>query len=123
MPARRTKPVGYDRAHSLRKEPTPAESRLWAYLRGNKIKGVYFRRQHAIGKYVVDFCSIKRKLVIELDGSGHLAQQESDEQRTKYLESQGFTVIRFWNTQVLNDMDGVVKAIIYTLEQENVPRR
>ena len=80
-------------------------------LCGNKLGGVKFRRQHAIGKYAVDFCSVKRKLTIELDGSQHLEQSEYDIQRTAYLESQGYKVIRFWNAQVLNDIEGVICSI------------
>lgn len=100
----------------MRKEPTPAERKLWAYLRGKKVNGVSFRRQHAIGNFIVDFVSLKRKLVIELDGSQHLEQAEYDIERTKYLESQGYKVIRFWNNQVMNDIEGVVHAIEIALE-------
>jgi very-short-patch-repair endonuclease len=64
------------RAGELRKELTPAEKKPWAYLRGDKLNGVSFRRQHAIGNFVVDFVSIKKKLIIELDGSQHLEQAE-----------------------------------------------
>jgi very-short-patch-repair endonuclease len=116
MPLRRTTPKGYESARLLRKEPTPAERKLWAYLRGNKLNGINFRRQHAIGNYVSDFCSVKHKLIIELDGSQHLGQEEYDEERTEYLESQGYKVIRFWNNQVMNDIEGVIKAIIFALE-------
>ena len=98
-------------AGKLRKELTPAERKLWAYLRGNKFNGVNFRRQHAFGNYIVDFVSVKKKLVIELDGSQHLEQEEYDIERTKYLESQGYKVIRFWNNQVMNDIEGVVCVI------------
>ena len=70
-----------------------------------------FRRQHAIGNYIPDFVSIKKKLAIELDGSQHLEQEEYDIERTKYLESQGYKVIRFWNNQVMNDIEGVFRAI------------
>ena len=73
------------------------------------------RRQHAIGKYIGDFCSPKGKLVIELDGSQHLDQEEQDAERTLYLESQGYKVIRFWNNQVMNDIEGVIREIINTL--------
>ena len=68
MPSKRTTPKGYERARLLRKELMPAERKLWAYLRGSKLNGVKFRRQHAIGNFVIDFCSIQKKLVIELDG-------------------------------------------------------
>ena len=103
------------RAGELRKGLTPAEIKLWAYLRGNKLQGVNFRRQHAIGKFIVDFVSIKRKLVIELDGSGHLEQAKYDVVRTQYLESQGYKVIRFWNDQVEKDIARVLHAIEKTL--------
>jgi len=89
------------RAGELRKELTSAEQELWAYLRGNKINGVNFRRQHAIGNFIVDFVSIKQKLVIELDGSQHLDQEGYDAERTAYLESQGYKVICFWNNQMM----------------------
>ena len=119
MPSKRTSPRGYELAKNLRKEPTPAERKLWAYLRGDKLNGVYFRRQYAIGDFVTDFCAIKEKLVIELDGGQHLEQEDYDKERTKYLESQGYKVIRFWNSEVMNDMDGVIQAIIIALEPES----
>jgi very-short-patch-repair endonuclease len=104
------------RAGELRKEPTPAERKLWAYLRGDKLLGYNFRRQHAIGKYIPDFCSIEAKLVVELDGSQHLQQEEYDTKRTQWLESQGYKVIRFWNGDIMKNMDGVILAIINALE-------
>jgi very-short-patch-repair endonuclease len=115
MPAPRTTPQGLERARLLRKEPTPAEQKLWAHLRGNKLNGVNFRRQHAIGNNVTDFCSPRRKLIIELDGSQHIEQEEYDQERTNYLESQGYKVLRFWNNQVINDIDGVIKAITFAV--------
>jgi very-short-patch-repair endonuclease len=111
MPPKRAHPKSYELARQLRKVPTPAESKLWAVLRGEKLNGVNFRRQHAIGNYIIDFISVKRKLAIELDGGQHLEQSEYDSQRTAYLESQGYKVIRFWNSQVMDDMDGVIHAI------------
>jgi very-short-patch-repair endonuclease len=99
------------RAGELRKELTPAERKLWAYLRGDKLNGVNFRRQHAIGNFIVDFVSINDRLIIELDGSQHLDQEEYDVERTRYLESQDYKVIRFWNDKVMNDIEGVIRAI------------
>jgi len=119
MPPRRSTPQGYKKARLLRKEPTPAERKLWAYLRGNKLNGVNFRRPHAIGNYVADLCAIREKLVIELDGSQHLEQAEYDIERTEYLESQGYKVIRFWNNQVMNDIEGVIRAIVLAMEPES----
>ena len=119
MPPKRSTPKNYHRAIQLRKEPTNAEAKLWAFLRGNKLNGVNFRRQHAVGKYIVDFCSLKKKLVIELDGSQHLEQEEYDQERTLYLKSEGYRVIRFWNNQVMNDIEGVIKTIGYAVESNN----
>ena len=80
-------------------------------LSGNKLNGVEFSRQHAIGKNFVDFCSAKRKLAIELDGSQHLEQSEYDTQRTAYVESLGYKVLRFWNDRVMNDIENVIHSI------------
>lgn len=116
MPGRRANPAGYSRARGLRKRPTLAESRLWAHLRRGQLRGVVFRRQHAIGRYVVDFCSPRHRLVIELDGRGHMERSQSDLVRTTVLESEGYRVIRFWNNQVMNDIEGVIAVIIDALK-------
>jgi very-short-patch-repair endonuclease len=116
MPVQRTTPKGYQHARQLRKEVTPAEAKLWAYLRGNKLEGVNFRRQHAIGKYIVDFCSPKAKLIIELDGSQHLDQEDYDEERAEYLASRGYKVIRFWNNDVMNKIEDVMQAVHQALD-------
>jgi len=81
--------------------------------------GVRFRRQHAIGNYIVDFCAPRKKLIIELDGSQHLEQQEYDQERTRYLESHGYQVIRFWNNEVMKDVEGVLLAILQKLEEQS----
>ena len=103
------------RAGELRKEPTPAEVRLWALLRGGNLEGVRFRRQHAIGPYIVDICSPRHKLIIEVDGAQHLAAQEDDLARTAFLESEGYRVLRFWNNQVASDPNAVIRAILDSL--------
>ena len=118
MPAKRSNSKTMRRAGELRRELTLAERKLWSALRGNKLSGVSFRRQHAIGNYIVDFVSIKKKLIIELDGSQHLEQEEYDAERTKYLESQGYKVIRFWNNQVEKELNGVIRAIEIELKDE-----
>jgi very-short-patch-repair endonuclease len=115
MPVKRSTPGKYKTARLLRKEPTPAESKLWGRLRGNNLNGVSFRRQHAIGNFIVDFISIKNKLVIELDGSQHLEQEEYDVERSAYLETKGYRVLRFWNNQVMDDIDGVIRAILHAM--------
>lgn len=104
-------------AGELRKNPTPAERKLWSRLRNRQLNGVRFRNQHAIGSYIPDFCAVKEKLIIELDGSQHLEQTEYDEGRTKYFESLGYKVIRFWNNQVTNELENVILAIKYALEE------
>ena len=79
-------------AIQLRKDPTPAERKLWSRIRNDQL-GVTFRSQHAVGNYIPDFCSPKAKLIIELDGNQHLEQEEYDEERTKYLEISGLQSI------------------------------
>ena len=113
----RSNPKTKHKAIKLRKESTPAERKLWSRLRNDQL-GVTFRRQHAVGNYIPDFCCPKAKLVIELDGSQHLEQEEYDEERTKYLESLGYKVIRFWNNDVTNNTDGVILAIIHAMEDD-----
>ena len=120
--SQRSNPKTKHNAIELRKEPTPAESKLWSLLRNGQL-GVTFRRQHGIGHYIPDFCSPGAKLVIELDGSQHLGQGEYDEERTKYLGSQGYKVLRFWNNQVMNDIEGVIKAIMHALESDEYASR
>ena len=113
----RSNPKTRTRAIELRKELTPAERKLWAHIRNDQL-GVNFRRQHAIGNYIPDFVCIEKKLIIELDGSQHLEQEEYDEERTKYLEAEGYRVIRFWNNEVTNNIDGVILAILHAMDDE-----
>ena len=113
----RSNPKTRTRAIELRKELTPAERKLWALIRNDQL-GVNFRRQHAIGNYIPDFVCIKRKLIVELDGSQHLEQGEYDKERTQYLESQGYKVIRFWNNEVMNNIEGVILVIMNALEKQ-----
>ena len=115
---KRTNPKTQRRAIQLRKESTPAERKLWSKIRNDQL-GINFRRQHAVGNYIPDFVCIEKKLIIELDGSQHLEQREYDVERTRYLESLGFRVIRFWNNDVIKNMDGVILAIIHAVEDEN----
>ncbi|HSL29253.1 MAG TPA: endonuclease domain-containing protein [Anaerolineales bacterium] len=111
----RSNPKTKHYAIQLRKQSTLAESKLWSRIRNDQL-GVNFRRQHAIGKYISDFCSPQAKLILELDGSQHLEQEEYDAERTRYLESQGYKVIRFWNRDVMNDIESVIRAIMHAME-------
>jgi very-short-patch-repair endonuclease len=101
-----TKPA----AKQLRKTLTDAERKLWHRLRGEQL-GAKFRRQHPFENYVLDFVCLDRRLVVEVDGSQHADNLTYDIERTARLQSAGFSVLRFWNNQVLNETDAVVKAI------------
>lgn len=116
----RSNPKIKHRAIQLRKVPTPAERTLWSRIRNDQL-GVTFRRQHALGNYIPDFCSPKAKLIIEMDGSQHLDQREYDEERTRYFESIGYKVIRFWNHQVMNETESVIRAIMQAMDSEHHP--
>jgi very-short-patch-repair endonuclease len=105
------KPETYQRARELRNNPTPAEHKLWQVLRKHQRMNVRFRRQHPISPYVVDFCAPRLKLIIEVDGGQHMEQKEYDRQRTIYLESKGYQVLRFWNSEVMKDLNAVVIVI------------
>jgi very-short-patch-repair endonuclease len=80
--------------------------------------GIHFRRQPAIDSFITDFCAPRKKLIVELDGSQHLEQQEYDEERTKFLEARGYQVLRFWNHDVMNSIDDVLNVIWRVLQQE-----
>jgi very-short-patch-repair endonuclease len=114
----RSNPKTKHQAIKLRKESTPAERKLWSRIRNDQL-GVTFRRQHAVGNYIPDFCSPKVKLIIELDGSQHLEQEEYDAERTKYFEKQGYKVIRFWNNDVINKIEDVILAITYVVQDRS----
>lgn len=116
MPPKQASSKMQHRAGELRKELTPVEAKLWQVLRSHQVNDVHFRRQHAIGNYIVDFCSPRQKLIIELDGSQHLEQQEYDEERTRFLQSKGYKVLRLWNNDVTDDLEGVIRAILLELE-------
>ena len=98
-------------AKSLRKRQTDAETILWRHLQGKQMEGVKFRRQAPIGKYIVDFISFERKLILEIDGGQHALERDNDEKREIWLESQGFRILRFWNNEVLQNLEGVLEAI------------
>jgi len=97
---------------------------LWGILRSRQLNGVKFRRQHAIGPYVVDFCSLQKRLVIELDGSGHAAdeQLERDRIRDEYLEQKGYRIVRIWNNELDQNFQGVVDAIENALSASPSPQ-
>ena len=107
-------PASRSRARSLRNSGTDAERLLWQHLRRRQLGGYRFRRQQPIGPYIVDFLCFEQKLVIELDG-GHHAENRYDDERTGWLVSRGFRVLRFWNSDVLGNAEGVRYAILEAL--------
>jgi very-short-patch-repair endonuclease len=86
-------------------------------LRAQRANGVHFRRQHAIGPYITDYCAPRQKLFIEVDGSQHLDQEEHDAERTAFFEPKGYRVLRFWNGDVMNNVNGVMGVILDELEE------
>ncbi len=104
-----------DFARSLRRNQTDAEQKLWVLLRSKRFKDVKFRRQQPLDPYIVDFCSFEKMLVIELDGGQHAKNQEKDSKRTKFLECEGYRVIRFWDHEVLTNFEGVLEKILQYL--------
>ena len=101
-------------ARNLRNNSTNAERLLWQYLRCRQVQRLKFRRQAAIGHYIVDFVCFENKLVIELDGGQHAQEKNltSDHERDSWLKDQGFTVLRFWNNEILENMNGVGETIM-----------
>ncbi|MEW5972259.1 MAG: ATP-dependent RNA helicase HrpA [Pseudomonadota bacterium] len=105
-----------DFARSLRHNQTEAEQKLWQQLRAHRFEGAKFRRQHPLGPYVVDFVCLEKHLVIELDGGQHSEAEAYDRQRDAWLEGQGFRVLRFWNNEVMQNLEGVLEAIRLALQ-------
>jgi very-short-patch-repair endonuclease len=107
----KSKPIAS--ARRLRQRATPAETKVWALLR-TRPETLKFRRQHPVGPYVADFACAPAKLIIELDGGSHItpAQRQYDANRTAYMQSEGWTVLRFWNPQTHDELDAIVSAIV-----------
>jgi len=110
-------------ARTLRQQSTEAKKLLWRYLCGKQLEGTKFRRQQPIGEYIVDFVSFSHKLVVEVDGGQHAQPREqlSDRRRDAWLQEQGFTVLRFWNNDVLRNVEGVMEAIRKNLVKDDTP--
>ena len=108
-----------DRAKTLRKNLTDAERWLWQHLRNRGLSGYKFRRQHPISPFVVDFVCIEKRVVIELDGGQHAESLESDSKRTEYLRMKGYSVLRFWDNEVLREGEAVLNFILSSLEESS----
>ncbi len=104
------------RARQLRKNLSKAERLLWRRLRFWQVDGFKFRRQQPLGNYIVDFVSLERRLIIEVDGGQHAEDMNYDTDRDAWLRNQGFVILRFWNNDVLKNIDGVVEVIAKNLQ-------
>jgi very-short-patch-repair endonuclease len=107
-----TDPALLQRAREMRREPTEPERRLWQKVRRKQLDGYKFRRQHPIGRFILDFYCHEARLVVELDGESHAFQEEYDAARTEWLEAQGLRVLRFPNHVVMKNMEGVLETIL-----------
>ncbi len=110
-------------ARSLRKNPTNAERLLWQHLRRRRLAGFRFRRQHSIGPYICDFACLEAAIVVELDGSQHVEQSDYDERRDAFLRSQGYRVLRFWNNDVLVQINVILETIFEALRRPDMDGR
>ena len=108
-------------ARGLRKSMTDAERKLWRGLRMPQLHGYKFRRQFSLGSYIVDFVCLEARLIIEVDGGQHADQKYGDAERDAWLKSQNFHVLRYWNNQVLNELDAVLADIARVLEAKPIP--
>lgn len=120
MPLRKLPKRTRSNAKSLRSNMTEAEKRLWQALRAHRLEGIAFRRQMPIAGYIVDFAAPTHRLVVELDGSQHGEElgQKADQLRDRNLHKLGWTVLRFWNSDVLTNLDGVCRKILATCGKE-----
>lgn len=109
-----------ERAKQLRSNMTDVEKILWQYLRAKRFSKTKFRRQQVLGNYIVDFVCFSSKVIIELDGSQHFEHQEYDEERTRFLNLQGFKVLRFWNNEVYASLESVLDSIFYAVENPSL---
>jgi very-short-patch-repair endonuclease len=117
----RFQPRNTHRARELRNQATPAERLMWTALSNRKVAGFKFSRQMPVGPYFADFLCREMKLIVELDGFSHNMRVEHDRQRDQFLVSEGYTIVRFTNEDVLSNLDGVVQAIAIALANTRPP--
>ena len=117
-------PALHQRAKAMRQGMSEAEAKLWQHLRAGRLNGHKFRRQQPMGNYIVDFMCVTPKLIIEADGGQHTERAAYDHARTTYLNSLGFTVLRFWNHEILQQTNDVLAEILRVLQKlEKQPER
>ncbi|RWM27664.1 endonuclease domain-containing protein [Mesorhizobium sp.] len=119
MPHQPVTPAKRKFARTMRREATDAEDRLWQELRGRRLDRIKFRRQVPIGRFVADFLCAEARLIVEIDGSQH-ADSRRDRERDVELKARGFRVLRFWNDDVLRDLDAVCDTIIAYVRDESL---
>ncbi len=119
--SRKAKTVHRTFARGMRHIPMDAEKKFWWQVRDRRLAGYKFKRQFLIGRYIVDFVCLDQRLVVELDGGQHTLQESYDRVRDDFLKAQGFRVLRFWNTDVLTNMDGVTEGVLIALKQKSSP--
>ncbi|ESS73587.1 hypothetical protein MGMO_15c00080 [Methyloglobulus morosus KoM1] len=108
-------------ARELRKNATDSERLLWQHLRAHRLQGFKFKRQQPLGLYIVDFVCFEARLIVEADGGHHAEQAEYDTRRDDWLRSQGFIVLRFWNNDILTNIEGVLESILEGCQNSSAP--
>jgi very-short-patch-repair endonuclease len=109
-------------SRTLRKRQTDAENLIWRHLRRKQVEGLRFRRQHPIGKYIVDFVCLEKQLILEIDGGQHAIEIDKDRDRDKWLLAEGYKILRFWNNEVFENLPGVLETIrLNCLNQSDSP--
>jgi very-short-patch-repair endonuclease len=98
-------------ARKLRKNSTEAENLLWQKLRNRQLEGFKFRRQQPVGSYILDFVNFEKRIVIEVDGGQHAVLKDKDKKRDDWLKAEGFEVMRFWNNEVFENLDGILQIV------------
>ncbi|MGH8175706.1 MAG: endonuclease domain-containing protein [Steroidobacter sp.] len=112
---------GSIRANELRRNQTDAEKLLWYRLRDRRLNGYKFRRQLPIGPYVADFVCMSARLVVELDGGQHAEHANYDRERERYIRSERFEILRFWNNDVMSNLNGVLDVLLRALIERSRP--
>lgn len=114
----RTSPIPLERSRQLRVRQTVHESLLWAYLRSRRLGGLKFRRQFPICRFIVDFCCFEKRIIVELDGRQHGEKEHAkkDRIRDEILRTKGYRIIRVWNSEINNNLEGVAERILELAE-------
>jgi len=100
-----------DIARRLRKQSTNVAKLLWQRLKGRQLEGYKFRRQQPVGSYIVDFINFEKRIIIELDGGQHAIEKDMDKKRDNWLKVEGYKVLRFWNNEIFENIEGVLEVI------------